>query len=164
MEQRQDITIVAVGMLAEKLFDIDIVKTKDHVKYTKAELTCLTKNIYYEAGVENTTGKYAVAQVTLNRLKTGYWGHNVCKVVYSKAQFSWTLIKHLPKPNPVLWAQSQQVAIDTLHGTRVRGLMHSLYYHADYIATPNWADQAYKVGQVGAHIFYSKAKESWITV
>ena len=59
-------------------------------KYSSKELDCLARNIFFEAGTEDTMGKYAVAQVTLNRVSNGYWGHNVCAVVYSPNQFSWT--------------------------------------------------------------------------
>ena len=64
-----------------------IVQTNQQVKYTPQDVDCLTKNIYYEAGVEGRTGKYAVANVTVNRVNDGRWGNNVCKVVYAKKQF-----------------------------------------------------------------------------
>ena len=39
----------------------------NRVKYTPADAECLAKNIYFEAGVESTAGKLAVANVTINR-------------------------------------------------------------------------------------------------
>ena len=142
----------------------DIIQTRDIVKYTTQDRDCLTKNIYYEAGVENTKGKYAVAHVTVNRLKTGRWGNTVCKVVYSKKQFSWTAQEKLPKPNPKLWAESQAVADNVLNGARVRGLQQSLYYHAEYIRAPRWADPRHEAGQIGQHIFYNRARNSEVTI
>ena len=71
-----------MDQIEEKLDDI--IQTKYVVKYTPKDVECLTKNIYYEARGEDKTGKYAVAQVTLNRMKTGKWGNDVCKVVYAK--------------------------------------------------------------------------------
>ena len=141
-----------------------IVQTTEHVKYTPADVDCLTKNIYYEARGEDKTGKYAVANVTVNRMKTGYWGNNVCKVVYAKKQFSWTAQKKLPKPDKELWAESRGIAVEVLQGTRVSGLKSSLYYHADYIKQPNWADPAERVLTVGRHIFYNKAKNSTVSI
>ena len=45
----------------------------DIVKYTPADILCLAKNIYFEAGVESTAGKLAVANVTINRtLRNNY--------------------------------------------------------------------------------------------
>jgi spore germination cell wall hydrolase CwlJ-like protein len=142
----------------------DIIQTRETVAYTEKDVDCLTKNIYYEAGVEDRAGKYAVAHVTINRLKTGYWGKDICKVVYSKAQFSWTLNKKLPKPNKTLWAESREIAKAVLNGHRVRGLNRSLFYHADYIKTPKWADANERITQIGQHIFYNKARNSWLTL
>jgi spore germination cell wall hydrolase CwlJ-like protein len=141
-----------------------IIKTQDTVAYTKSDLECLTKNIYYEAGVEPIEGKFAVAHVTINRLKSNYWGNTLCQVVYAKAQFSWTLKKKLPKPNAQLWAESQRVAKDALDGYRISGLGKSLFYHANYIKTPNWADADQYITQIGQHIFYKKAKNSWLEI
>lgn len=142
----------------------DIIQTTETVKYTKNDLECLTKNIYYEAGVEEVAGKYAVAHVTLNRLKSGYWGKSICRVVYAPAQFSWTLKKRLPKPDPAIWAESERIALKTLSGHRVRGLKKSLYYHATYIPDPKWADTKHEAGQIGSHIFYNQAKNSTVKI
>jgi len=141
-----------------------IIRTSHRITYTKADVDCLAKNIYYEAGSESRAGKYAVGTVTLNRLRAGRWGDTVCKVVYAKAQFSWTLKKRLHKPDPGLYEECRDIAIATLHGDRVKGLDRSLLYHADYIKTPNWADPSQKVGQIGAHIFYNRGKGSTINI
>jgi spore germination cell wall hydrolase CwlJ-like protein len=142
----------------------DIIQTSERVKYTKNDLDCLTKNIYYEAGVEAQAGKYAVAHVTVNRLKTGYWGKDLCRVVYARKQFSWTEQKQLPRPDPGVWAESREIAERVLTGYRVSGLMHSLYYHAIYIRDPAWADPRHEAGQIGNHIFYNRAKNSNLAI
>ena len=149
---------VRMDMLEEKLDDI--IQVNEKVKYTKNDVECLTKNIYYEAGIEDHRGKFAVGNVTINRLKTGYWGNSICKVVYAKSQFSWTLAKKLPRPNSKLWAESEEIARKVLAGHRVRGLTRSLYYHAIYIRDPKWVDTRHEAGQIGNHVFYNKAKNS----
>jgi spore germination cell wall hydrolase CwlJ-like protein len=151
-----------MDILEEKIDDI--IQVKEHIKYTQNDIECLTRNIYYEAGVESRVGKYAVAHVTVNRLKTGYWGNSICKVVYARSQFSWTLAKKLPRPDSQLWAESEEVARKVLAGHRVRGLTRSLYYHAIYIRDPNWADPKHEAGQIGNHIFYNGARGSTLTV
>jgi spore germination cell wall hydrolase CwlJ-like protein len=151
--------------IQEQVSDLNrIVKTSVTVKYTAKDLECLARNIYYEAGVEDQVGKYAVGHVTLNRLSTGYWGKDICSVVYSKNQFSWTRLKKLPKPAPDLWHEAQSIAFDVIHGHRVASLDKSLFYHADYIKDPYWAVQEHKVTQIGRHIFYTKAKNSWLAM
>lgn len=137
-----------------------VIKSESQVKYTERDVECLAKNIYYEAGNQDDVGKYAVGTVTLNRLKAGVWGDTVCKVVYSPAQFSWTLLKKLQKPDPEIYNHSREIAYKTLKGYRVYGLEKSLLYHADYIRNPNWADNKHRVGKIGVHIFYTKGKGS----
>lgn len=137
-----------------------IIKTNDRISYTKADEDCLAKNIYHEAGVEPTLGKFAVAQVTLNRLRDGRWGHNICKVVYAPSQFSWTLYKkqRYAQPKGPLWTQSREVARSVLaDGYRVANLKDSILYHADYIKEPVWAKSVVKIQRIGQHIFYAKA-------
>jgi spore germination cell wall hydrolase CwlJ-like protein len=153
---------VRMDMLEEKIDDV--IQVKEHIKYTRADLDCLTRNIYYEAGVESPVGKFAVAHVTINRLKTGHWGDTVCKVVYAKKQFSWTMAKKLPRPNSQLWAESEEVARKVLAGHRVRGLGKSLFYHATYIKDPHWVDTRHEAGQIGTHIFYNRAKGSKLEI
>ena len=132
-----------------------VTQTTEQVKYTEKDQDCLAKNIYYEAGIESEHGKYAVAQVTLNRLKSGQWGDTICSVVYSKAQFSWTLKKKLEKPSGQAWADSQWIAHRVLGGDRVHPLKEAMYYHADY-GSPKWKKSVVKLQQVGQHIFYTK--------
>lgn len=127
-------------------------------KLTAKELDCLARNIYYEAGVENRAGKLAVAQVTLNRRNEGRWGNDLCKVVYAKAQFSWTLEKkkRWTKPSGELWEQSLAVAREFASGTRIRNLEDTQFYHTDYIPQPNWAQNMRVSHKIGQHIFYQK--------
>lgn len=153
---------VRMDILEEKIDDI--IHVNEKINYTKNDVECLTRNIYYEAGVEDHRGKFAVAQVTVNRLKTGYWGNTLCKVVYAKKQFSWTMAKKLPRPNSQLWAESEAIARSVLAGHRVRGLTRSLYYHAVYIKDPKWVDPAHEAGQIGNHVFYNRAKGSRLEI
>ena len=134
-----------------------LIHTNEKMKYTSADMECLSKNIYHEAGIEPMEGKFAVAQVTLNRLKTKRWGKDICSVVHAKAQFSWTLSKKKLREQPKgqLWAESQLVAKRVLaQGVRVPSLQDATYYHTDYIKPPVWSRGVAKIQQVGQHIFY----------
>jgi spore germination cell wall hydrolase CwlJ-like protein len=132
-----------------------IAQTNERVSYSERDEDCLAKNIYYEAGIESEHGKYAVAQVTLNRLSTGRWGNTICSVVYSKAQFSWTLKKKLEKPVGQAWEDSRWIAHRVLAGDRVPPLKEAIFYHADYVS-PYWKKSVVKIQQVGQHIFYTQ--------
>jgi spore germination cell wall hydrolase CwlJ-like protein len=143
-----------------------LIHTNERLKYTQTEFNCLAKNIYHEAGVEPIEGKFAVAQVTLNRLKKGRWGDDICSVVHAKSQFSWTLSKRKlnEQPKGELWNESQQVARIVLDkGVRVPSLAQSTFYHADYVK-PLWSKSVVKIKQVGQHIFYKYPPTEKLTV
>lgn len=129
------------------------------VSYSPKDEACLARNIYYEAGVESEHGKYAVAQITLNRLRTKRWGDTLCKVIYSKSQFSWTLKKKLAKPSGQAWADSQWIAHRVLGGDQVASLKKAIFYHADYVK-PKWRDPKAIITQIGQHIFYTDARKA----
>jgi spore germination cell wall hydrolase CwlJ-like protein len=128
----------------------------DKIKLSATEFDCLARNIYYEAGIESLEGKIAVAQVTMNRVKSGRWGDTVCRVVYARNQFSWTLDakKRNQKPAGKLWSDSVAAAQQFLSGDRIYNLDTSLHYHADWIDRPHWAKESLAIKQVGQHIFY----------
>lgn len=121
------------------------------------ELKCLTDNIYYEAGNQSTTGKLAVAAVTINRVKSPRFPKSVCSVVYQRTgrtcQFSWTCMRKY-KPNPVLYAESRKVAEKVLLSGANHGILgrNVLFYHADYV-NPGW--NLRRVTKIGDHIFYA---------
>jgi hypothetical protein len=134
------------------------------LKLSRREVDCLVRNVYYEAGTESPIGKIAVAQVTLNRVQTGYWGKHVCDVVYAPAQFSWTKDEDrlIERPNGKLWHETQ-IAVSTFleNGVRIKQLDRALFYHADYVH-PFWRDNKKMIGQIGSHIFYWGGKDSWL--
>lgn len=134
------------------------------IDYSRRDVDCLARNIYYEAGVEDQVGKIAVAQVTLNRVKSGYWGKNICKVVYADKQFSWTAVKRRAwiQPKGASWEESKLIADRVLsYGVRIKPLRKALFYHADYVR-PDWRDKNKRITKIGQHIFYTQAKGSTI--
>jgi len=136
------------------------------IKYNKNDVECLARNIYYEAGIEPMAGKIAVGNITVNRVKTRYWGTHICDVVYSKDQFSWTKVKKRAwvTLKGKAWADSLAAANAVLNdGLRVKQLKTALFYHADYVS-PNWRDNSKRVLKVGRHIFYTQAKGSNLTL
>lgn len=127
------------------------------VKYTDEDIWCLAKNIFHEAGVESDLGKYAVAQVTLNRVEKGRWPSSICDVVMDPSQFSWTLNKRLVnmQPKGKNWERSLEIAYDVLeNGIVIKALENALFYHATYV-NPYWAKHKQKITQIDRHIFYT---------
>lgn len=122
-------------------------------------LTCLSQAIYYEAANEPLTGKRAVAQVVLNRLKHPAYPNSVCAVVYEGVhrpvcQFSFTCDGSLlRKPLARQWNESRDVARAALAGSVEPRVGSATHYHADYVL-PRWAYTLAKIDKIGAHIFY----------
>jgi spore germination cell wall hydrolase CwlJ-like protein len=126
------------------------------------QLSCLAKNIYYEAGNQPFEGKVAVAQVTINRVNSGQYPDDICKTIYQKnvvyekvlCQFSWvcdrvTLARPVHGGN---YKESMEVAKKVLlEGFRLPSLEKAMYFHGDYI-NPGWKRE--RVAKIGNHIFY----------
>ena len=122
-------------------------------------LRCMTQAIYYEAANEPETGKRAVAQVVINRLKHPAYPNSVCGVVYEGAnarvcQFSFTCDGSLRRlPEQGAWAEAQRIAREALQGHVSAAVGTATHYHANYVS-PYWAPRLTKLRQIGAHIFY----------
>ncbi|ANY20963.1 Spore cortex-lytic enzyme precursor [Tsuneonella dongtanensis] len=122
-------------------------------------LRCMTQAIYYEAANEPETGKRAVAQVVINRLKHPAYPNSVCGVVYEGAnapvcQFSFTCDGSLLRtPMARQWNESRRIAAEALAGTTEPSVGTATNYHADYVV-PKWAFTLGKLAQIGRHIFY----------
>ena len=122
-------------------------------------LRCLTQAIYYEAANESETGKRAVAQVVLNRLRHPAYPNSVCGVVYEGAnarvcQFSFTCDGSLLRPPMARqWQESRRVAEAALAGDVLSDVGSATHYHADYVV-PRWAFTLGKLEKIGTHIFY----------
>ena len=138
---------------------LQVVQTTSTVKYDKLDLFCMAKNIYHEAAYEPEIGRYAVAQITLNRKANPRYPKKICDVVMDPFQFSWANDKKIrwTQPKGRAWEEAKRIAEDVVvYGYRVRGLEHGLFYHADYVS-PRWRDNSAHITQVGRHIFYSRA-------
>ena len=126
------------------------------------QLTCLAKNIYFEAAMEPFEGKVAVAQVTINRAESGRYPSDICDVVYQKnvvygrviCQFSWYCENGPTVRHNGAYKESMEVAKKVLlENFRLSSLKNAYFYHADYVS-PNW--KLPKITQIGRHIFYGQ--------
>lgn len=122
------------------------------------EVECLAKNIYYEAGSEPHNGKLAVAQVTMNRVKSNQFPRTVCGVVYQKyrgvCQFSWVCENDLHPRRGKEWKESLKIAENILINKRSYDVVGGAkFFHATYV-DPAWSNTKKVVKQIGNHIFY----------
>lgn len=123
-------------------------------------LRCLTQAVYYESAYEPLSGRQAVAQVILNRMRHPAYPKSVCGVVYQGSerrtgcQFSFTCDGSLlRRPAAQPWREAEDVARRALAGYVEDSVGTATHYHADYVL-PKWAFQLGKIGQLGRHIFY----------
>ena len=133
------------------------------------QIACLAKNIYFEAAVESTAGKLAVAHVTHNRVSSHHYPDSYCKVIYEgkhfasgfpkrdRCQFSWYCDgRHdSPYPGPT-WNKVQDLAsYYYANANDLRDITDgATHYHADYIDSPRWAKYKKKTVKIDTHIFY----------
>ena len=147
-----------------------------------AEVTCMAKNIFYEAAVESTAGKLAVAHVTLNRVDSQRFPNTVCEVVYEgphytssngiqlprrdRCQFSWYCdgLADVPKER-LAWKISLLIARAMLkqpgvHITQdgepwvIEDFLHGATHYHNLDVAPYWNRNMLKVMTIGDHIFY----------
>ncbi len=122
---------------------------------------CLAEAIYFEARGEPEDGQAAVAQVVLNRVRSGIFPTNVCGVVYQDrnrpfaCQFSFACegrSLRIEEPGP--WTVAVRIARDVVSGAIYNPLVgEAVNYHANYVR-PYWASALQRVDQIGHHIFY----------
>ncbi len=120
----------------------------------KEPLAC---NIYFEARGEKEKGQYAVAFVSMNRLKSGKYGQSMRSVVFAKNQFSWTNGRRVIK-DPEAFERARKVAEAVKTWSKdpevyrkrdvTRG---SKYFHKKGLR-PGWNKKV--VTRIGNHVFY----------
>ena len=153
----------------------------DKVKYTAADVLCLAKNIYFEAGVESTAGKLAVANVTLNRTLGANYPNSICEVVHEgihrynakieeyvpvrdRCQFSWYCDGLLDDPREGrTWESAQELAKRVLVNHYDRALIDitdgATHYHANWMEKyPKWSKKKKVMASIDRHIFYGSKK------
>jgi len=131
-------------------------------KDSARQMRCLGEAIYFEARSEPEAGQAAVAQVVLNRVRSGIFPTDVCAVVYQDrnhpfaCQFSFACEgKSLRIEEPAAWATATRIAQAVVSGATYNPkLVEALNYHANYVY-PFWAPSLRRVDRIGAHIFYA---------
>jgi spore germination cell wall hydrolase CwlJ-like protein len=125
------------------------------------EERCLAEAVYFEARSEPELGQAAVAQVVLNRIKSGLYPTSICGVVYQNShrhlacEFTFTCEgKSLAVTEPGPWATAVRLARAVLDGSHYNPrIANATHYHANYVS-PRWGKHLKKMDVIGRHIFY----------
>jgi spore germination cell wall hydrolase CwlJ-like protein len=126
------------------------------------QLRCLAEAVYFEARSEPEAGQVAVAEVVLNRVRSGIYPPTVCGVVYQDrerpfaCQFSFACEgKSLRVEEPVAWATATRIAEGVADGKIFDPkLASAINYHAVYVR-PFWAPTLQRIERIGLHLFYA---------
>jgi hypothetical protein len=141
--------------------------TEQRLQHANSERDCLAQAIYHEARGESEVGQLAVANVIVNRARSGKFPSTLCGVIYQNAekgyhrcQFTFACDGRTDAARERrAWARSASLAQDVYAefatGEAVGAVPGSaLYYHTTNVR-PNWANTYNAVAQIGSHIFYS---------
>lgn len=141
--------------------------TAQRVQHASSERDCLAQAIYHEARGETATGQLAVANVIVNRARSGQFPDSLCGVIYQnadkgryKCQFTFACDGRDDTPGERrAWAKSvdlaQRVYAEFATGEEIGVLPGSaLYYHTTAVR-PSWANTFSRVASVDSHIFYA---------
>ena len=151
-------TVAVQADLAAKPNYAALIDAKDATR----QMRCLAEAIYFESRSEPEAGQAAVAQVVLNRVRSGIFPTDVCGVVYQDrnrpfaCQFSFACEgKSLRIEEPDAFEIATRIAEEVVEGVNYNPrLAEALNYHAAYVM-PFWAPSLRKVDRIGLHIFYA---------
>ena len=117
------------------------------------ESECLARAIYWESRGEPLSGQLAVAEVIINRARSGRFAPTLCGVVRQPYQFSFVRRGFIPQPPQASRDWRTAVAIARIATDRLAegGAPRALFFHARRI-NPRW--RLTRVAMVGNHIFY----------
>lgn len=147
-------------------FGFTVLKQQE-VKVSR-QLACLARNVFYEAGSETMKGQMAVAQVTVNRAKSGLFPNDLCAVVSQSktidgdriCQFSWVCDSRFNKNRVIDKNNPSYIAAKSvfLEGKKVANIDRNvMWFHAVNIkVNPRWPHKV--AAEIGNHVFYKREK------
>jgi spore germination cell wall hydrolase CwlJ-like protein len=133
----------------------DLVAEHAGAEISDEQFQCLASAVYFESRGEPLKGQLAVAEVILNRVKSGRFRDTICDVVKQPSQFSFVRRGVIPQPKRETAAWDRAVAIahialNDLHDVTGE---NSLFFHATYV-NPGWGRSSNRIARIGNHIFY----------
>lgn len=117
------------------------------------EMECLAGGVYFESKGEPLVGQLAVAEVILNRAKSGRFASTVCGVIFQPSQFSFVRGGGFPPiaKNSRDWRTAVAIARIAQEKSWSSGVGKALFFHASHVS-PRW--RLTRVAALGNHIFY----------
>lgn len=120
---------------------------------TSREQACLAGAVYFEAKSESLEGQLAVAEVILNRTRSGRFPKTICGVVMQPGQFSFVRGGSMPAIPRASRDWREAVAISHIAQNDLweSSVSNALFFHARHVS-PRW--RLSRVASLGNHVFY----------
>ena len=116
------------------------------------ESDCLARGIYYESRTESLTGQLTVAEVILNRARSGRFASTICGVLRQRGQFSFVRGGVIPTPpRNAHWRTAVAIARIAIADLADGAAPRALFFHARRV-NPRW--RLTRIATVGNHVFY----------
>ncbi len=133
--------------LAQLVADFSSTRTAD------AQHECLAGAVYFEAKGEPLHGQLSVAEVILNRARSGRFPPSACGVVKQRGQFSFIRGGRFPAiaRTSLAWKRAVAIAHIAVQDLADGPAPKALFFHAKRVS-PRW--RLTRVAAVGNHIFY----------
>jgi spore germination cell wall hydrolase CwlJ-like protein len=116
------------------------------------DLSCMAGAVYFEAKGEPLSGQLAVAQVILNRTKSGRFPKSACSVVKQRGQFSFVRRGRIPA---IAGNRAYRTAVAVARVAMAESwdspAADAMYFHTRRVS-PGW--HLTKVAAIGNHVFY----------
>jgi N-acetylmuramoyl-L-alanine amidase len=131
----------------------ELVAAHSGTRTADPEHECLAGAVYFEAKGEPLRGQLSVAEVILNRMRSGRFPRSACGVVKQRGQFSFVRGGRIPTVAraSLAWKRAVAIAHIAREGLADGGAPRALFFHARYVS-PRW--KLTRVAAVGNHIFY----------
>ena len=148
-EIKKILRIVLLSLTTLTAFSFQEVSAKD---LSKAEITCLTKNAYHEAGNQGEKGILATVFVVLNRTKDSRFPSTPCKVISAPFQFSWRGKGKVVKDHKT-YKEIEVLVREVVSGKHRDVTQGSVFFHSTKVK-PSWCKKMTKTVKIGDHVFY----------
>jgi spore germination cell wall hydrolase CwlJ-like protein len=118
------------------------------------EHECLARAVYFESKGEPLDGQLAVAEVVINRARSGRFPSTLCGVVKQHRQFSFVRGGRIPEAPRAgkAWRTAVAVANVARQDLADSAGSSAMFFHARYVS-PRWPGLK-RIAAVGNHIFY----------
>ena len=146
---RQMFRVVLLSLTTLTVLCVKEVSAKD---LSRAEITCLTRNAYFEARNQGDRGILATVFVVLNRTKDPRFPSSTCKVISQPSQFSWYGKGKVVKDHKT-YKEIEGLVKEVLSGKHRDITKGSTHFHTTKVK-PSWRNSLTKTVKIGDHVFY----------